>query len=77
MARETIPDMIHALNRAGWSIGDTALDYPTGRVWVVSGTNGENRIVAEGPTEVEAWRLACEQARLLGMLGTFEEVVPN
>lgn len=47
--------MVRALNRAGWSIGDTAFDYPTGRVWVVRGTKGENRIVAEGSTEAEAW----------------------
>src|SRR4051794_39879588 len=43
-----VEEMLEALHRAGWSIGDVALDYPTGRVWVVSGTNGENRIVAEG-----------------------------
>src|SRR6185312_9245881 len=49
----------------GWSVGDTAFDYPTGRVWVVSGTNGENRIVAEGKTEREAW----ERARAVGWLG--------
>lgn len=65
---ETVEDMVRALNRAGWSIGDAAFDYPTGRVWVVSGTNGENRIVAEGATVVIAWWRACEQVRGLGML---------
>jgi hypothetical protein len=63
-----VVELINALHRAGWSIGDTAFDYPDrGRVWVVSGTNGENRIVAEGATELEAWRTACEQARACGM----------
>lgn len=63
-----VAEMVQALNRAGWSVGDAAFDDSAGRTWVVSGTNGENRIVAEGKTELEAWRLACEQARGLGML---------
>ena len=50
----SVPDMIRDLNRAVGSIVDTAFDYPTGRVWVVSGTNGENRIVVVGRTGVEA-----------------------
>ena len=63
-----VAEMIQALNRAGWSIGDVAYDAPRGRVWIVSGTNGENRIVAEGATELEVWQKACEQARAVGML---------
>lgn len=63
-----VAEMMRALNRAGRSIGDVAYDAPSGRVWIVSGTNGENRIVAEGPTEAEAWWAACEQARMMGML---------
>ena len=42
---------------------------PAGLVWVVSGSNGENRIRAEGATAAEAWQRAEEQARALGMLG--------
>lgn len=64
----TIAELIGVLNRSGWSIGDVAYDAPGRRVWIVSGTNGENRIAAEGKTELEAWEGACEQARALGML---------
>lgn len=65
----SIPDMIRALNRAGWSIGVAGFVQCGPRLsWTVSGVNGENRIVAEGATEAEAWRAACEQARGLGML---------
>jgi hypothetical protein len=64
-------EIIKPLRRAGWSLGDTAFHTVGGRlVWVVSGTNSENRIRAEGATSVEAWRGAAEQARLMGMLGT-------
>lgn len=45
----SVPEMVRALNRAAWSIGDVAYDTSTGRVWVVSGTNSKNRIMAEGP----------------------------
>jgi hypothetical protein len=57
------------LHRAGWSIGDAAFAGPAGRVWVVSGRNGENLIRAEGPTEAIAWARAVEQAQAVGMLG--------
>jgi hypothetical protein len=64
-------EILGALHRAGWSIGDTAFHTADGRlVYVVLGRNGENRIRAEGATPAEAWRGAAEQARLLGMLGT-------
>jgi hypothetical protein len=64
-----VEEMIARLKRAGWSIGDVGFAGDGERVWVVSGTNGENRIVAEGTTEAEAWWRACEQARAVGMLG--------
>jgi hypothetical protein len=38
------------------------------RVWVVTGANGENRIRAEGLTELEAWQGALSQAKALGTL---------
>ena len=52
------------LRRAGWSVGEAAF----GPAWVVSGTNGENRLHATGATQAEAWWRACEQARAVGML---------
>jgi hypothetical protein len=33
----------------------------------VDGSNGENRLEARGVTHAEAWRLAVEQAKALGM----------
>jgi hypothetical protein len=41
-------------------VGDTAFHdvEDGGQVWVVIGTNGENRIRAEGATGSEAWRRA-------------------
>jgi len=63
-----VAEMVRALKRSGWTVGDVAYDAPSGRVWIVSGTNGENRIVAQGETEREAWEGACDQARALGLL---------
>ncbi len=58
------------LHRAGWSIGDTASRGEDGQlVWLVSGSNGENLIRAEGATSAAAWSRALDQARPLGMLG--------
>jgi hypothetical protein len=58
------------LHRAGWSIGDVAFrDGAGGLTWLVSGSNGENLIRAEGPTRDEAWGRAIEQARGLRLLG--------
>lgn len=68
------PDPIVAalgcLHRAGWTVGQFAASAEDGgRVWVVSGTNGENLIRVEGATALEAWNFAVEEARRLGMLG--------
>ena len=52
------------LHRAGWSVGEAAF----GPAWVVSGTNGENRLHATGATQAEAWWRACGRARAVGML---------
>lgn len=57
-------DSFARLHAAGWSIGDVA----TASGWVVSGTNGENRVHAEGRAQAEAWHRACQQAESLGML---------
>ena len=37
-------------------------------VWLVSGTNGENQLRAEGATSAEAWLQAVEQAKGLGLM---------
>jgi hypothetical protein len=51
---------------SGWSIGDVAFhDGAGGLSWLVSGSNGENLIRAEGMTRNEAWAGAVEQARVL------------
>jgi hypothetical protein len=52
------------LHQAGWSIGETGTD----RVWIVTGSNGENRIHAAGKCQSEAWYKATLQAEAVGML---------
>jgi hypothetical protein len=61
-------DPLALLHRSGWSIGDTAFHGSDGLVWVVTGSNGENLIRAEGVTRAEAWHRAVEQAAAVGML---------
>jgi hypothetical protein len=56
------------LHRAGWSIGDTVIGPDHALVWIVSGTNGENRIEAHGRCQAEAWYRARLQAEAVGML---------
>jgi hypothetical protein len=60
------------LHAAGWSIGDAAyVERGSGvLVWLVTGTNGENLIRAEGTTRNEAWREAVGQALAVGMIAT-------
>jgi hypothetical protein len=52
------------LHQAGWSIGETGASG----VWIVCGTNGENRIQAEGHSQAEAWYRATLQVEAAGML---------
>jgi hypothetical protein len=59
-----VDESLDRLRRAGWSVGD----YRTATPWVVSGSNGENLLYAEGCSRAEAWHLACEQAAAAGML---------
>jgi hypothetical protein len=48
-----------ALEREGWSVGETAFTDGKGKAtWIVTGTNGGRRFRAEGPTRHEAWREA-------------------
>jgi hypothetical protein len=56
------------LHRAGWSIGETAIGPDLALVWLVTGTNGENRIEARGRSQAEAWYRATLQAEVVGML---------
>jgi hypothetical protein len=53
------------LHAAGWTVGDVA---GSGR-WLVSGTNGENRIHAVGESQAAAWEVAMRQAAAMGMIG--------
>lgn len=46
------------LHQRGWSIGHVAIDG----VHQVSGHKQDARIVADAPTESEAWLLACDKA---------------
>jgi hypothetical protein len=39
------------LHRAGWSLGECCF----GSIWQVDGTNGENRLLATGTSQAEAW----------------------
>ena len=41
---------------------------PGGTTWLVSGSNGENLILAYGPTQGAAWMEAVRQARELSMI---------
>ena len=57
------------LRRAGWSFGWCSAAGPGGAErFLVDGTNGENALSAEATTLAEALRLACDQARAVGML---------
>jgi hypothetical protein len=56
------------LNRAGWSVSCTAFTNERGKVWIVSGYNGENQVLTASPDRDEAWWQACLQARSVGML---------
>jgi hypothetical protein len=47
-------DSFDVLHRSGWSIGDTDVYGGKRLVWLVTGSNGENRIRAEGETRTEA-----------------------
>src|SRR6516162_7362300 len=38
------------LHRAGWSVGEVRIATANGLAWLVSGSNGENRIDARGTT---------------------------
>jgi hypothetical protein len=67
---EPIVEVIGRLRRAGWSCGDVAFHTDGGGTrWVVSSTNGFDRVQGRGLTAAEAWRVAAEQAWRLGGSG--------
>jgi hypothetical protein len=70
VTRYPCPDASLArLHAAGWSAGEVRVLAPHGPRWLVTGTNGENVIRAEGATQAEAWHRACGQAEAVGMPG--------
>ena len=54
--------LVARLHREGWSTGDVAVDYPSGRVWVVSGQHAGRWIVAEGQSQTAAWKQFADAA---------------
>ncbi len=65
----SVDESFARLHRAGWSIGEAGGAV----VWSVTGTNGENRIHAEGQSQAEAWYRATLQAEAVGMLAVRKE----
>ena len=55
---ENIEEAQSELHQQGWSIGHTAIDG----VHQVSGHKRDAWIVANAPTELDAWLLACDKA---------------
>jgi hypothetical protein len=51
----TVDTIASRLHGEGWNVGDMAVKYPTGCVWVVSGHRDGRWLVAEGRTQIEAW----------------------
>jgi hypothetical protein len=67
---DPIDDAIRRLRGAGFTVDIVPL---AGRGvaggWLVMGRKGEARLLARGPTPLEAWGNALAEARYLGMLG--------
>jgi len=66
-ANPSTDESFSRLQRAGWTVGDVAVYGPEGIRWLVTGTNGENRIEARGASQEEAWHRTVEQAEAVGM----------
>ena len=64
----SVDESFARLHRAGWSIGETG----GAGVWLVIGTNGENKICAEGRSQAETWYRATLQAVAVRMLATWK-----
>ena len=63
-AHPTVDEPRDRPHRAGWSLGEACF----GARWQVDGANGENRLLASGATQAQAWWRACVMAREVGML---------
>jgi hypothetical protein len=61
----TVDESLALLQRAGWSVGETA----GASGWLVTGRNDENMISARGASQSEAWWRAVQQAEAVGMAG--------
>ena len=61
------PTCSTSFHAGGWNVSVTAFfDVEDGgQVWVVTGTNGENRLRAKGATCAEAWRWVLDQAAVV------------
>ena len=68
MTYPSVDESFDRLHRAGWSIGETAFGPDHSLVWIVSGSNGENRVKARGQSQAEAWYRAAQQTEAVGML---------
>ena len=60
--------IIEWLHRVSWSIGDVPLRGRGWLVWIVLGRRGADLLIVSGPTHIEAWRWALDQAATCGML---------
>jgi uncharacterized protein (TIGR02996 family) len=72
-AYPSVDESLDRLRRAGWSVGRAGFGPPHATVWQVSGTNGENAVLAHGGTLAEAYWRACQQARAAGALAADAE----
>jgi hypothetical protein len=62
----TVDTLAARLHREGWSTGDVAVNYPSGRLWVVSGQRAGRWIVAEGQSQTAAWKQFADAAHRKG-----------
>ncbi len=64
MLADEVERLMLRLKRAGWNVGEVG----TAGRWLVTGSNGENRLKVEGDNPAEAWHRACQAAEGMGML---------
>jgi hypothetical protein len=62
-------ELLLLLQRAGWSIGDTAFIGQEALTWLVYGTKAEHEVRTTGPVRIEAWKQACRPAEAFGLMG--------
>jgi hypothetical protein len=68
VSRKLSDELFSLLHRAEWSIGDTSFSDAGGVYWLVYGTQGGYKILAEDADRGEAWKKACRQATELGLI---------